>query len=276
MRRHRRSWLVPFAALAVAALACASSPAKRLKHPIEEAPTARAAGPYRAALLATLRAWPKQALPPQKPAQDKPAPRVRLVPYETPDHGGAIGLGQGMTIVAPLAAARGVLEDFAHYKDLFFAFKDVQLKESDGNRFVTFWEESIPLPFVPSSKYSTYFYVDDTRAGHVFYRYELKDGTDLKYSDGIIVLDSIDDKTTAYTEYDFFDADWGVAETLAPARIWRDSVRDIYYSDIAIKLKAEHPDWEYRRVREESKQAWSEDYPDDALTDLLAHKNRFP
>ena len=39
---------------------------------------------------------------------------------------------------------------------------------------------------------------------------------------------------------------------MAPARIWDDSVKGIYLSDVAIKLKAEHPGWDYEAVRKES------------------------
>jgi hypothetical protein len=85
------------------------------------------------------------------------------------------------------------------------------------------------------------------------YRYKLRQEGKIKLSDGIIVIEAEKTGGTRYTEYDFWDANWGPVKTFAPGRIWKDSVEGIYLSDIAIKLKAEHPDWSYKRIAEESK-----------------------
>ena len=50
------------------------------------------------------------------------------------------------------------------------------------------------------------------RAGFRTYRYGLKESNHLRRDDGVIVLESLDAGRTLYTEYDFFDADWGVAK----------------------------------------------------------------
>jgi hypothetical protein len=49
---------------------------------------------------------------------------------------------------------------------------------------------------------------------------------------------------------DFFKADWGLVETLAPERIWKDTADSLYISDLAIKLKAELPELSSKRARD--------------------------
>ncbi|MBI3542780.1 MAG: hypothetical protein HY075_05835, partial [Deltaproteobacteria bacterium] len=216
--------------------------------------------------------WPSRLLSPEPPESRV---SVKLVAFESPGHPKAIGVGQAMLVSAPLADVKKVLEDFGHYKELFFQFKDARAVERDGNRVITYWEQSIPLPFVPNTKYTNYFYIDDRDPTRVFYRYQLKESGSLLYSDGLIAIEKIDARSTRYTEYDFFDADWGIAGSLAPARIWRDSLRDIYYSDIAIKLRAEHPDWSFDKVRQESKKHWEDEYSEDSVGDVISSKKKF-
>ena len=71
-------------------------------------------------------------------------------------------------------------------------------------------------------------------------------------SDGIIGIDARPDGSTRYIEYDFWDAEWGLAKTLAPGRIWKDSIKGVYLSDMAVELKAEHMDWSEARAKEEA------------------------
>src|SRR5262249_17999024 len=110
----------------------------------------------------------------------------------------------------------------------------------------------------------------DTRKDRIVYRYQLKESNRLWHSDGAIVLEAVGNRTR-YTEWDFFDADYGIAKTLAPTRIWREAIEGMYLSDIAIKLKAEHPDWENKEVRKESDNSL-DDHP---VEDLLKNKKHF-
>jgi hypothetical protein len=242
-------------------------------HPVNENPTPAMTGPQYQAILTAIKEWPKRRLP--LAATGSSAQSVKLVAYSTPGREHAIGIGQSMRVAAPLEAVRKVMEDFDHYKDLFFDFKDVHLEERDGNRVVTYWEQSIPIPFVPNTKYSTWFYILDGGPDRAVYRYQLKSSNSLLYSDGLMVLERDGPGSTLYTEYDFFDASWGIAASFAPARIWRDSLKGIYDSDIAIKLRAEHLDWDYGKVRRESKRLWEEEYPEDVVGDVIESKKPF-
>ncbi|MBI3556785.1 MAG: hypothetical protein HY074_11020 [Deltaproteobacteria bacterium] len=255
-------------ALLLATVPTAGAP----RHAVDENPPPGLNGPQRKGLIEAIAKWPSRLLPPSAPESHV---SVKLVAYNTPDHPHAIGVGQAMLVEAPITEVKKVLEDFDHYKQLFFEFKDIHVVEREGNRVTMFWEQPIPLPFVPNTTYTTYFYTFDSDPTHIFYRYQLKSSNTLKYSDGIMVLDRIDSKTTRYTEYDFFDADWGIAASLAPARIWRDSLRDIFLTDIAIKLKAEHPDWSYDKIRQECKKHWEDEYNDDSVGDIINDKKVF-
>jgi HD-GYP domain-containing protein (c-di-GMP phosphodiesterase class II) len=98
------------------------------------------------------------------------------------------------------------------------------------------------------------YLIDRSSPSRTIYRYQLHQSGKLKNSDGLIVVEKAG-KAVRYTEYDFWDADYGLLKTLAPSKIWTASVEGIYQSDVAIQLKAEHPDWDYAKVRKESEEA---------------------
>lgn len=166
-----------------------------------------------------------------------------------------------MWVNAPLEIVQSILDDVDHYKEIFPNFDDIHVVSRDRNRLETYWEQHIPLFFVPNTKYQMSYVVDHSVPDRVVYRYQLAKADAIKVDDGLIVIDK--DPTpgssvrTRYTEYDLFDADWGVLETIAPGKIWKESVEGFYLSDIAIKLKAEHFNgadaWSNKRVMKESK-----------------------
>jgi hypothetical protein len=155
-----------------------------------------------------------------------------------------------MIVKAPLEEVVKVIEDIDQYVDLFPGFAKVKLESRSPEQFVTFWEQRVPVFFIPNVKYEmVYFPVrpdDKTRV----YRYQLKDKGQIKESDGFIAMEKINDQTTRYFELDFFNANWGALETFAPGRIWKDSVDGLYISDRATQLKAENPTWTAKQARE--------------------------
>jgi hypothetical protein len=102
--------------------------------------------------------------------------------------------------------------------------------------------------------------MDHSNSSRVLYRYQLKNSSSLKASDGIIVLEATSPSQTRLTEIDFFDADYGILKVLAPGKIWSDSIHDIYISDMAVKLKAEHNDWSYESIAKQAKES-AEHFP---------------
>jgi hypothetical protein len=159
-----------------------------------------------------------------------------------------------MTIQAPVADVSKVVEGIDQLVDLFPGYASVKLLSRDDSqpvgRWVTSWEQRIPLFFIPNVKYQMIYFVHPATASGKTYRYQLNSAGTIQESDGMIVLEKKSEAETHYIEADFFKADWGVVETLAPGRIWKDSADGLYLSDLAIKLKAELPELSDKRARE--------------------------
>jgi hypothetical protein len=273
----RRAWMIAAMSVAAAtATAAATRPGvvtgvpspKSLKFKVD-APLGGVASAYAPILDQKIRSWPPAEVveAAKTPAASDSNP-VRLQCVETPGSRFYIGLIQHMHVAADVSKVAEVLNDFVHYKELFPDFDDIHVVSREDNKILTFWEQHIPVFFIPNVKYEVIYVVDDSRADRKFYRYELSKVNHIKNNDGLIVLEPDEKGGTRYTEYDFFDADWGPLTTFAPGRIWKDSVEGIYLSDVAIGLKAEHPDWTYKQVAQESRKKL-EAFPVDAA---IEHK----
>ncbi len=203
---------------------------------------------YTTLLLQILKNWPPKHI--DYGLQGDGPINIRCI--ETAGNPLYIGLEQFMEIDAPFERVAAVLDDFAHYKDLFPDFEDIHVVSQDKNKFVLFWEQHIPVFFIPNVKYEINYLIDSSVPSRRVYRYQLRKSENMRNNDGMIVIEKREARTR-YTEWDFYDADWGLLKTVAPGRIWKESVEGIYLSDAAIRLKAEHPDWDYPKVKKESK-----------------------
>lgn len=211
--------------------------------------------PYTPVLQSALKAWPPRT------RQNPPAPALRLDCYTTPGNSSYVGVGQWLTITAPLERVARVLDDFGHYAELFPDLKRVSVVSRSGPTLETAWEEDIPVFFIPNGKYHLTYWLDATAEGRKTYRYQLEEVGHLKRSDGLIVIESAPGGTY-YTELDFIDANWGLLKTLAPGKIWTETISDIARSDLAIELRAEHPDWTYAKTKDEAKNRLSSETVD--------------
>jgi hypothetical protein len=166
---------------------------------------------------------------------------------------GYVGMIQQMTIAAPLTAVEQVLDDVPRYKDLFPGVVDVQVLPGSriGRRYVTVWEQRVPVFFLPNVTYELANIVDKSSPGLRVYRYKLLRTGSMLASDGMVVLESLGPESTRFTEYDFFNAQWGA---LPASAVWRESLRGAFASDMAIKLRAENPRWSLARVAAEAAQ----------------------
>ena len=72
------------------------------------------------------------------------------------------------------------------------------------------------------------------------YRYQLAQSKDLKFSDGLITIESVAPSRVIYREVDFFDAHWGGATVLGAHKIWTDAIQGLVISDLSVKLKSEN------------------------------------
>jgi hypothetical protein len=169
-----------------------------------------------------------------------------------------VGIEQTMRVAAPIANLVAVIEDFVHYRDLLPDIAEVRKLpgSKDGDHFVLRWEQIVPIFFIPNIVYEMDYTVERT-ALRVVYRYKLKSGG-LKGNEGYIALEEKNGETH-YFEQDFIDAHWG---PLSTERVWRESVRGIYLSDVAIKLLAENPTWSYAKIKAEAQRAYERIDPD--------------
>ena len=202
---------------------------------------------YTGWLADVLKRWPAS-----RPDSDSAA-SLQLTCVSTASDDGYVGMLQQMTIDAPLSAAEKVLDDVPRYKDLFPDVVDVHVLPGsrDGQRYVTVWEQRVPVFFLPNVIYELANLVDKSTPGLRVYRYKLRRGGSMLASDGMVVLEALGLESTRFTEYDFFNAQWGPLPTSA---VWRESLRGAFVSDIAIKLRAENPRWSVERVATEAAQ----------------------
>ena len=209
--------------------------------------------PFTRVALDVQRSWPLPGLSTVIDPADEPV-RLRIWTKD-PRSELYMGVEQSLRIQAPLETVEKVLDDLDHFKDIFPGFKDVHIVSRDRNRLDSYWEERVPFFFIPNVKYHTLYLMDKSQPNRRFYRYQLKPpaGT-MKASDGLIVIERIPGKPseTFYFELDFFDVDWGPARVLGTERLWKETVEGLYESDLGARFRAEHPDWSFQKIRDES------------------------
>jgi hypothetical protein len=227
----------------VVALLLGAAPAARGEDQVEPR------GRYRA-LLDEVVARPNPEA--SAPASSQP---LRLTCLATPGEEGYVGALQEAVIEAPLSVVVALLDDLPHYRDLFPDTVDVHEVPGSrqGDRFVTAWEQKAPVFFIPNTRYALVYRVDRGDPARVVYRYWLHRAGALRQSDGAVILEALGPGRTRFTEYDLFDAAWG---PVPMSMVWNEALKGMFLSDLALKLKAEHPAWSYAEVAEEASRRW--------------------
>ena len=191
---------------------------------------------YSGVLVDLANNWPSQLN--EKMPDD--ATRINIQCFGTPGNEYYIGVRQQLLIKATFDRVEAVVDNLSAYAKIFDDLVKVDILEKDKNKWLTFWEQRIPFPFVSNDK-TEIFYVLKKSEGIKFYRYLLKKSNNLKFNDGLIVIEKKSPNETIYTELDFWDANWGIAKSKGVDGIWLDSVRGVIQSDFALKMKSEEP-----------------------------------
>lgn len=178
--------------------------------------------------------------------------QVGLECFKTGDVKYYIGVRQKMLVNSKFQELEKVLDDIDGYKEIMPDLKVTKILHKDKNLLTTQWEQIVPVFFISNVRYEVFYLLHSPKPGLKFYRYKLKESKDLIVSDGMIAIEDLGNGKTLFTEYDFWDAHWGALTTFAPGSIWKDSVKGIYLSDLGLKFKAEHPDWDGDKVLEEA------------------------
>ena len=86
------------------------------------------------------------------PSPQNPEP-VTVTCLDTPGDKYYIGVVQNMRVKASLEKLRAVVEDFGSYDQLFPDYAKINVVSREGNRVLTFWENKIPVFFIPNVRY---------------------------------------------------------------------------------------------------------------------------
>ncbi len=206
--------------------------------------------PYTEQIIRLLKHWPPTGI-----SEKSFSEPLKIQCFSTPDNPLYIGMLQMMWVQAPLQRVEAVIEDAGQFKDFFPGFLESKLTPIAANRWQVYFEQPPPVIFTKKIIYSMLYMAVQPTAKMKIYRYQEKDGNYLKSSDGTIVLEEMGPNLTRYIEYDFWDADWGLAKTLGlGGKIWHENVRGSALTDIALKLKAENPTWKDIKIREETRE----------------------
>jgi uncharacterized membrane protein len=218
-------------------------------HPIEEKLPEARESIYSNRISKVLKK-PTSSFFPEKGASDVP---LQVIAIRTPEQPLYIGIQKQMVIEAPFAQVTTVIEKFDAYPDFMEGVKSVKVVKQEGNWITTLWERKAPVFFLPNVKYEQMYVIDRSNPDRAIYRYQLKSGDSIQFSDGIIIVEK-NGNSTRVTAFDFFSANWGLLGGVASSRIWKESVRTSNLGDLLFKTHAEHPDWKYSQLKKHSEQ----------------------
>ncbi len=155
-----------------------------------------------------------------------------------------------MAVHAPLAAVAAVLDDFPSYAQLFPQLIRVSGEKQPSGDVVVTWVEEAPVFFVARPKHELIYKITDETPLRKVYRYSLKASRHLKYSEGLIEIHAMGPQLTHFLEVDFYNADWSLLKILGSSKIWRENLKQLILSDLAVKIKAEKMDLPSEKARD--------------------------
>ncbi len=237
-------------------------------HPLEETLTEGKQSYYSPRMASLLKSWPPPGIPELTPEGNP----IWMQAVRTKEQSSYIGVQKRIYIAAPLRRVRAIIDDFAHYPDLYPEVNSVKMTVQDGNKMEVAWERKAPAFFLPNVRYETIYLSDDRSPNRMIYRYQLKKGNSVNFSDGLIVLEKRGESVTVLTAFDFFDMDWGLLRAVAESSVWKRVLDGSYVADAALKAMAEHPEWNASQIETESKRL-QEAYP---LSEIVYVDSVFP
>lgn len=190
----------------------------------------------------------------QLPAAVKPKSEgLVLRCFETVGHPDVIGVSHGLIIRSSASRVTAIIDDYAHYKDLFEDIVAVRTKPIANGLFEA-WEQKAPLIFLPHTRFSLNTLIHDEMPTRKVWHSRLVSSNQLLGNDVFVAVYPLDNERAYYWEVDFTNANWGLASSIAMSTIWSGAVSSTVVSDLDIKFRAENPTWSFARVREFAKQ----------------------
>ncbi len=182
-------------------------------------------------------------------------PNTPIEAIRTPDHPHTIGMLKKTVIPVPLAAVVTLTEQFEAYPKIWEDLLESKILSRDRNRTYVEITRKRPTFFMPKINFQMVYVSDKSQAGHVVYRQQLIKGNQVKTSDSLVILDQVSDTQTSIKVVNFFDPDLGLLNSIAPSKIWSESLKAGISDDQAFRLKLEHPDWSVEQISEEAKKS---------------------
>jgi len=152
-----------------------------------------------------------------------------------------IGAFHQSTIKVPFEKVIQIYENFEAYPEFFSSFKKMKILQNKPN-FLISVEGVVPYPFIPNSHYDLWYDSKPVSTPNTaIYTCQLSKSKDLVSMDGLTMFKKISDQETSFSELDFVNAHWGIAKTLSPKTIWKDTIYGLASGDFELKIKAENP-----------------------------------
>lgn len=189
-----------------------------------------------------------------KTLPDKITNIINLQCLETPTDKYFYGLKQEMVINASVNEIVKVLDDYAHYTELFDDLAKAKIIYSDADLTSVFYEQELPF-FMANEKYVLNNYIEAKFPIEKKYLYKLKQADRMKFSDGFIKIKQISTNISYYLELDFMKSDLGILKNLPDSLLWKKFVDGAVMQDLELKYKTENPTWDYLKIKQKSEDA---------------------
>jgi hypothetical protein len=213
-------------------------------YPIEDKIPGAKESYYSDKIFNVLANWPPKYIPASEGANP-----IWVRGIRTKDKPNYIGLVKRVLIKAPLERIAKLIEEIEKNKEIFPEIIQVKVTSQDQNRIWTAWERESPSFLIPNIKYEQAYVMDTRSPDKKIYRYQLVSGNSVNNSDGIIVIERIG-SFTRLIAWDFFDANWGLARTLAEGLIWKKALEGSFKGDASFLYKAENPEWNRSQIED--------------------------
>lgn len=175
-----------------------------------------------------------------------------------------VGFELTMHVNTSIDRVSKVIEEFDDYVNYFPDYKEIRTIEKSDGRWVTYWEQVVPVFFIPNIKFQLIHERRMINPNYISYRYQLKEANLLSACDGIIFLEAAS-PNTKYTEYSFSETKTGIIRMAGVNAIWHDSFKGYYLSTMGVKLRSENPTWEFKKIIDESSLRFKKVNVDDIL-----------
>jgi hypothetical protein len=203
---------------------------------------------YSKKIYKVLKDWPPSYIP---KGFDQAHP-IWIRAVRTKGNSDYIGVVKKVFIPVALEKVAALMESFEKYKEIFPEVVEVKITERQANYVYTHWERESPAFFVPNIKYDQVYAIDNRSPDRKIYRYQLISGNSVNFSDGLVVLERVQEGTIL-TAWDFFEGNFGLAKTFAEGHIWKRVMQGTVRADLSFIAKAEHPSWTLKQIEEASK-----------------------